>query len=212
MLRERDGARAGVPPTPPWGVSPQARRDGPGPLRAGPAAGTTAEKVRGRGWGETRYRLLASVSPVSIRQPPLLTWVRGPAWAVGGSCVARCALPARPLALSWVACVGVACVLPRYFLGFCFVKMAPALLLLRRRRRLRALGRRRRPLSLTERRGAGTQGAMAGGRRGAMARPEQSSSAHSASSPNPNPQMPSSALRRQRYMGPESQPRAGPPT
>lgn len=54
-------------------------------------------------------------------------------------------------------------------------------------RRLRALGRRRRrPLSLTERSGAGTRGAMAGGRRGAIARPEQSSS-YSAGLPPPRP-------------------------
>ncbi|KAM9071102.1 uncharacterized protein ACOB8E_015583 isoform 1-T11 [Sarcophilus harrisii] len=62
-------------------------------------------------------------------------------------------------------------------------KMAAAL------RRLRALGRRRRrPLSLTERSGAGTRGAMAGGRRGAMARPEQSSRrSPNTSSPLPRP-------------------------
>lgn len=60
-------------------------------------------------------------------------------------------------------------------------KMAAAL------RRLRALGRRRRrPLSLTERSGAGTRGAMAGGRRGAIARPEQSSG-YSAGVPPPRP-------------------------
>lgn len=54
-------------------------------------------------------------------------------------------------------------------------------------RRLRALGRRRRrPLSLTERSGAGTRGAMAGGRRGAIARPEQSSR-YSAGLPLPRP-------------------------
>lgn len=54
-------------------------------------------------------------------------------------------------------------------------------------RRLRALGRRRRrPLSLTERSGAGTRGAMAGGRRGAIARPEQSSR-YSVGLPPPHP-------------------------
>lgn len=83
---------------------------------------------------------------------------------------------APPGLLPRVAGAGVACLLPRGAPGSCLAKMAPALVL-RRRRRLRALGRRRRPLSLTESRGAGTRGAMAGGRRGAMPRPDQSNSA-----------------------------------
>lgn len=93
--------------------------------------------------------------------------------------------PLAPPGLSpRVTGAGAACLLPRGALDSCLAKMAPALLL-RRRRRLRALGRRRRPLSLTERRGAGTRGAMAGGRRGAMARPEQSSPAYLRAAPVP---------------------------
>lgn len=148
----------------------------------------------------------AARPPVPAREAPRLTWVRGPAGARGGSGVTRSALSRRP-ALRW------RCVCPAAVpLAFCLVKMAAALLLLRRRRRLRALGRRRRPLSLTERRGAGTRGAMAGGRRGAMARPEQSNSAPRDGTPSPNPRTFPSMLRGHRYRAPEPTSHARPPT
>lgn len=91
--------------------------------------------------------------------------------------------------------------------------MAAALLLLLRRRRLRALGgRRRRPLSLTERRGAGTRGAMAGGRRGAMTRPEQSSAAHRPAITSPHTRALPGGLRGGTPTPPQPTPRAPPPT
>lgn len=98
----------------------------------------------------------ASPACVARLRPRVGLELSAPLFPPGLSPLAALALP--------VSCRGA--------LDFCFDKMAAALLLLRRRRRLRALGRRRRPLSLTERRGAGTRGAMAGGRRGAIARPE----------------------------------------
>lgn len=157
---------------PPHLRSPPPRKH-PVPLRVGPAAGATGGGLRRSGGTGADPAAWSNGSLVCCHLP------RPANHGVSPACVARLRPRVAPELSAPLSLPGLspraALALPvpcRGALDFCFDKMAAALLLLRRRRRLRALGRRRRPLSLTERRGAGTRGAMAGGRRGAIARPE----------------------------------------